>query len=145
MVLVPAARQGDAQARSRAELTKLGRPRLWRHPLHTRGWQWITNVLRCLQLEAHGYSVAVTELVGWERSMKNKLTQPGHPQRGQNPRRAGRAADGASLSWAWGVDGAVCRRRWPEAVSDAYRPDRSSHLPQRRDPLACLEDSSTSA
>ena len=31
------------------------------------------NVLRCLQLEAHGYKVSVTELVGWEHSMKNEL------------------------------------------------------------------------
>jgi hypothetical protein len=30
-------------------------------------------VLRCLQLEAHGYQVSVTELVGWEHSMKNEL------------------------------------------------------------------------
>jgi hypothetical protein len=30
-------------------------------------------VLRCLQLEAHGYQVNVTELVGWEHSMKNEL------------------------------------------------------------------------
>jgi len=29
--------------------------------------------LRCLQLEAHGYQVTVTELVGWEHSMKNEL------------------------------------------------------------------------
>lgn len=33
----------------------------------------ITNVLRCLQLEARGYQVTVTELVGWEHSMKNEL------------------------------------------------------------------------
>lgn len=47
---------------------------LWRHPLHTRelGSQ-ITNVLRCLYLEALGYQVTVTELVGWEHSMKNEL------------------------------------------------------------------------
>ena len=47
---------------------------LWRHPLHTReiGSQ-ITNVLRCLYLEACGYQVTVTELVGWEHSMKNEL------------------------------------------------------------------------
>ena len=32
-----------------------------------------TNVLRCLYLEAKGYQVTVTELVGWEHSMKNKL------------------------------------------------------------------------
>ena len=47
---------------------------LWRHPIHTREFgSHITNVLRCLQLEAHGYQVNVTELVGWEHSMKNEL------------------------------------------------------------------------
>ena len=47
---------------------------IWRHPLHTREFgSMITNVLRCLQLEAHGYQVNVTELVGWEHSMKNEL------------------------------------------------------------------------
>jgi hypothetical protein len=47
---------------------------LWRHPLHTRemGSQ-LTNVLRCLYLESQGYKVTVTELVGWEHSMKNEL------------------------------------------------------------------------
>ena len=47
---------------------------LWRHPLHTReiGSQ-LTNVLRCLYLEANGYQVTVTELVGWEHSLKNEL------------------------------------------------------------------------
>ncbi|NYT86174.1 class I SAM-dependent methyltransferase [Pollutimonas harenae] len=47
---------------------------IWRHPLHTREFgSQLTNVLRCLQLEAHGYQVTVTELVGWEHSMKNEL------------------------------------------------------------------------
>ena len=47
---------------------------LWRHPLHTREFgSHATNVLRCLQLQAHGYDVTVTELVGWEHSMKNEL------------------------------------------------------------------------
>lgn len=47
---------------------------LWRHPIHTREFgSQITNVLRCLQLEAHSYQVTVTELVGWEHSMKNEL------------------------------------------------------------------------
>lgn len=47
---------------------------IWRHPLHTREFgSHITNVLRCLQLESHGYQVRVTELVGWEHSMKNEL------------------------------------------------------------------------
>ena len=47
---------------------------IWRHPIHTREYgSHLTNVLRCLQLEAHGYQVTVTELVGWEHSMKNEL------------------------------------------------------------------------
>lgn len=47
---------------------------IWRHPIHTREFgSHITNVLRCLQLESHGYDVTVTELVGWEHSMKNEL------------------------------------------------------------------------
>ena len=33
----------------------------------------LTNVLRCLLLESQGYKVTVTELVGWEHSMKNEL------------------------------------------------------------------------
>jgi Methyltransferase domain len=47
---------------------------IWRHPIHTREFgSLLTNVLRCLLLESHGYQVTVTELVGWEHSMKNEL------------------------------------------------------------------------
>jgi hypothetical protein len=62
-------RQNKALALSRTPLAEL-----WRHPLHTRelGSQ-LTNVLRCLYLEASGYQVTVTELVGWEHSLKNEL------------------------------------------------------------------------
>jgi hypothetical protein len=77
MVLVPCCqaeiaaclRQTKALALSRTPLAEL-----WRHPLHTReiGSQ-LTNVLRCLYLEANGYQVTVTELVGWEHSLKNEL------------------------------------------------------------------------
>ena len=54
-------RQNKALALSQTPLAEL-----WRHPLHTRevGSQ-LTNVLRCLYLESQGYSVTVTELVGW--------------------------------------------------------------------------------
>jgi hypothetical protein len=77
LVLVPccqaevARHLGDGKALS---LARTPLAELWRHPLHTRelGSQ-ITNVLRCLYLEAHGYQVTVTELVGWEHSMKNEL------------------------------------------------------------------------
>ena len=47
---------------------------LWRHPIHTREFgSHVTNVLRCLLLQSKGYQVTVTELVGWEHSMKNEL------------------------------------------------------------------------
>lgn len=47
---------------------------IWRHPIHTREFgSQLTNVLRCLQLESHGYHITVTELVGWEHSLKNEL------------------------------------------------------------------------
>jgi len=56
------------------QLAKDALTELWRHPIHTREFgSHLTNVLRCLQLEAHGYQVTVTELVGWEHSMKNEL------------------------------------------------------------------------
>jgi hypothetical protein len=62
-------RKNKGKAIARNALTEI-----WRHPLHTREFgSQVTNVLRCLQLEAHGYQVNVTELVGWEHSMKNEL------------------------------------------------------------------------
>lgn len=55
-------------------LSKISLSEIWRHPIHTREFgSHITNVLRCLLLESHGYQVTVTELVGWEHSMKNEL------------------------------------------------------------------------
>ena len=34
---------------------------IWRHPIHTREFgSQLTNALRCLQLEAHGYQLTVT-------------------------------------------------------------------------------------
>ena len=63
---------------------------IWRHPIHTREFgSQLTNVLRCLQLEAHGYAVTVTELVGWEHSLKNELivaSRTGHPRRNARER-----------------------------------------------------------
>ncbi|MDO9436406.1 SAM-dependent methyltransferase [Hydrogenophaga sp.] len=77
MVLVPCCQAEVASVMKQHKALSLSRTplaELWRHPLHTREFgSQITNVLRCLQLEAHGYSVTVTELVGWEHSMKNEL------------------------------------------------------------------------
>jgi len=77
MVLVPCCQAEVAACLRETKALSLSRTplaELWRHPLHTReiGSQ-ITNVLRCLYLEANGYSVTVTELVGWEHSLKNEL------------------------------------------------------------------------
>ena len=77
MVLVPCCqaevasvlRKNKGKNLSRSVLTEM-----YRHPIHTREFgSQITNVLRCLELEAHGYQVTVTELIGWEHSMKNEL------------------------------------------------------------------------
>jgi hypothetical protein len=77
IVLVPCCQAEVASVRRKNKGKDLGRSALteiWRHPIHTREFgSQITNVLRCLQLEAHGYQVTVTELVGWEHSMKNEL------------------------------------------------------------------------
>ncbi len=44
------------------------------HPLHRREFgSHLTNVVRALWLESHGYKVTVTELSGWEHSLKNEL------------------------------------------------------------------------
>ncbi len=77
VVLVPCCQAEVAAVLKKNKGKSLGRDALteiWRHPIHTREFgSQITNVLRCLQLEAHGYQVTVTELVGWEHSMKNEL------------------------------------------------------------------------
>ncbi len=77
MVLVPCCQAEVAAVLKKNKPAALARSALseiWRHPLHTREFgSHVTNVLRCLQLEAHGYQVSVTELVGWEHSMKNEL------------------------------------------------------------------------
>jgi hypothetical protein len=60
---------------------------LFRHPIHRREFgSHLTNVIRSLFLSSRGYAVTVTELVGWEHSMKNELilaekkSTPDHPE-----------------------------------------------------------------
>ena len=76
VVLVPCCQAEVAATlrKTKAQSLKNELSEIWRHPIHTREFgSHITNVLRCLQLESHGYDVTVTELVGWEHSMKNEL------------------------------------------------------------------------
>jgi hypothetical protein len=77
MVLVPCCQAEVSRKLNLDKARSLSRTplaELWRHPIHTRelGSQ-LTNVLRCLHLETSGYQVTVTELVGWEHSLKNEL------------------------------------------------------------------------
>ena len=90
MVLVPCCQAEVAASLRKTKALSLSRTplaELWRHPIHTRelGSQ-ITNVLRCLHLEASGYQITVTELVGWEHSLKNELIIARHT--GQKKRSA---------------------------------------------------------
>ncbi len=77
MVLVPCCQAEVAEVlrkHKNESFSKTPLSEIWRHPIHTREFgSQITNVLRCLQLEAAGYQVTVTELIGWEHSMKNEL------------------------------------------------------------------------
>lgn len=64
------------QAEVAVELEGSKKPerQLWRHPIQRREFgAHLTNVLRGLFLEAHGYKVRVTELTGLEHSLKNEF------------------------------------------------------------------------
>ncbi len=82
IVLVPCCQAEVAavlRKNKNATFAKTPLSELWRHPIHTREFgSQLTNALRCLMLEAHGYQVTVTELVGWEHSMKNELIVARH-------------------------------------------------------------------
>lgn len=76
-VLIPCCQAEIASVFRKYKNKMLGQTTLaeiWRHPIHSREFgSHLTNVIRCLRLEAAGYQVTVTELVGWEHSMKNEL------------------------------------------------------------------------
>ncbi|MCL2022313.1 MAG: SAM-dependent methyltransferase [Betaproteobacteria bacterium] len=77
IVLIPCC-QAEVAAALRAQKAKAlaegAVAELWRHPIHSREFgAHLTNVLRVLLLQAHGYQVTVTELIGWEHSLKNEL------------------------------------------------------------------------
>jgi hypothetical protein len=77
VVLVPCCQAEVASVLRKNKGRNLGKSvltEIYRHPIHTREFgSQITNVLRCLELESQGYQVTVTELIGWEHSMKNEL------------------------------------------------------------------------
>ena len=71
----PAARRRSrSSSRSTAPRPSRSLRPLFEHPWHRREFgSHLTNVIRALVLEAHGYQVTVTELTGWEHSLKNEL------------------------------------------------------------------------
>jgi hypothetical protein len=77
IVLVPCCQAEVAAVLNKNKNQSFGKTflsEIWRHPIHAREFgSHLTNVLRCLLLESHGYQVTVTELIGWEHSMKNEL------------------------------------------------------------------------
>jgi hypothetical protein len=83
MALVPC-----CQAEVAALLDSVKGPleQVWRHGVHRREFgSHLTNVLRGLYLEAHGYKVRVTEFTGFEHTQKNELILAERHQR-SNPR-----------------------------------------------------------
>jgi protein-L-isoaspartate O-methyltransferase len=59
---------------------------LFEHPWHRREFgSHLTNVMRALVLESFGYQVTVTELAGWEHSLKNELILGRRHQRENKP------------------------------------------------------------
>lgn len=117
MVLVPCCQAELARALNQHKALQLQRTplaELWRHPLHTRemGSQ-LTNVLRCLYLESQGYRVTVTELVGWEHSMKNELILAEYT--GQKKRSAAQRLQ--TLLAEFGLQG-MAEARYPLVMND---------------------------
>jgi hypothetical protein len=64
----------SAQLKERGKHAAPALAPLFEHAWHRREFaSHLTNVVRALALEASGYRVTVTELTGWEHSLKNEL------------------------------------------------------------------------
>jgi hypothetical protein len=74
VAVVPCCQAEVARQLERSQPADAATAALFAHPLHRRELgSHLTNVVRGLALESHGYKVTVTELVGWEHSAKNEL------------------------------------------------------------------------
>lgn len=74
VAVVPCCQAEVARLLERAEAPSPALAPLFERPWHRREFgSHLTNVIRALVLEAHGYRVTVTELSGWEHSLKNEL------------------------------------------------------------------------
>jgi protein-L-isoaspartate O-methyltransferase len=93
VAVVPCCQAEVARQLERAEAPSPLLAPLFEHPWHRREFgSHLTNVVRALALEAHGYQVTVTELAGWEHSLKNELIL-GKKIRASDPKAAARLAE----------------------------------------------------
>jgi hypothetical protein len=93
---------------------------LFAHPWHRREFgSHLTNVVRALLLESFGYQVTVTELAGWEHSLKNELILA---RRVHKENRAAKATL-RSLLEATGVGPKAVRVLSPELVHHSSGPE----------------------
>lgn len=84
--LVPCCQAEIARLLKSSESKNSGFHSLYTHSLHQREFgSHLTNVIRTLFLNSKGFKVTVSELVGWEHSMKNeiilaeKISDENHP------------------------------------------------------------------
>jgi hypothetical protein len=74
VAVVPCCQAEVARQLAEAPVDDAATRALYAHPWHRRELgSHLTNVIRALALEARGYQVTVTELAGWEHSLKNEL------------------------------------------------------------------------
>ena len=74
VALVPCCQAEVAEQLKRSKGQSASMRALFEHPWHRREFgSHLTNVIRALALESFGYQVTVTELTGWEHSLKNEL------------------------------------------------------------------------
>jgi hypothetical protein len=99
---------------------------LFDHPLHRRELgSHLTNVVRGLALEAHGYKVTVTELVGWEHSAKNELILGKRTHRYSLPARARLLA----VLDRFSIDPAIVRALTARGLDPRATPERAPGEP----------------
>jgi Methyltransferase domain len=93
---------------------------LMRHALHRRELgSHLTNVVRGLCLAAHGYKVTVTELVGWEHTVKNELILGERVHRFHRDSRATLAR----LLTRWRIEPALVRLLRAQGLDPTAAPD----------------------
>ncbi len=74
IVFVPCCQAELSRTMDTSEVRVKHLRQLFRHPHHKREFMsHLTNVFRGLFLESQGYKVRVSELVGWEHSLKNEI------------------------------------------------------------------------